>query len=182
MSLEGPLPMTRVRELQDAFDRTFSEPPRASVGQHEDFLAITLGSDPYAMRLSDVAALFLSRHITGLPGSVPALLGLVALRGALVPAYDLGSLLGYPKSASARWLAVILDGRVAVGFGQFDGHVRVSRDAIAEAPSGGTASRQPLVRESLHIEGGVRPIVHLPSVLEAVAAMVRHAARPKEQE
>jgi purine-binding chemotaxis protein CheW len=172
--------MTRVRELQHAFDRTFAEPPRSDVALQDDFLAMTIGGDPYAMRLSEVAGLYLTRKMTGLPGSVPALLGVVGLRGALVPVYDLGSLLGYSKAAPPRWLAVIVDGQVAVGFEQFDGHLRVARDTIAEAAPGHAASRRPLVRESLATETVVRPIIHLPSVLEAVAVMARHATRPKE--
>jgi chemotaxis signal transduction protein len=180
MSLQESGPMTRVRELQHAFDRTFAEPPRSDAALRDDFLAMTIGGDPYAMRLSEVAGLYLTRKMTGLPGAVPALLGVVGLRGGVLPAYDLGSLLGYPKAAHPRWLAITVDGQVAVGFEQFDGHLRVARDIIAEAAPGHAASQRPLVRESLHTETVVRPIIHLPSVLQAIAVMMRHAARPKE--
>jgi purine-binding chemotaxis protein CheW len=179
MSHEASVPATRVLQLQDAFDRTFAEAPRADAVPQEDFLAITIGSEPYAMRLSDIGGLHLVRTITALPGSVPALLGLVGLRGALIPVYDLGSMLGYSRAAAPRWFAVIADTQVAVGFEQFDAHVRVPSDAVAPAARGSAATR-PLVRESLHADGAVRPIIHLPSVLDAVAAMARHAARPKE--
>jgi len=86
MSLEGFKPTVRVSELREAFDRRFAEPAGADAGAtQDDFLTITIGADPYAMRLSEVAGLYLTPRITPLPGSVPALLGLVGLRGALVP-------------------------------------------------------------------------------------------------
>jgi len=181
MSVDEPHSMTRARELRHAFDRTFAEPLRADAVAQDDFLAITIGSDPYALRLSEVGGLYPSRRTTGLPGAASALRGLVGLRGALVPVYDLGALLGYSQAAPPRWLVTIVDGKVtvAVGFEQFDRHLRVARDTIAEAAPAGAAGRRTLVRESLHAEV-VRPIIHLPSVLEAIAAMARHAARPKE--
>ncbi|MBI2221349.1 MAG: chemotaxis protein CheW [Acidobacteria bacterium] len=167
-------------ELQQTFDRTFAEAPRADATPQEDLLAITIGGDPYAMRLSEVAGLYPDRRITWLPGSVPALLGLVGLRGALLPVYDLRTLLGYPKAATRRWLAVMADGQVALGFEQFDNHLRVPRSAIAETGTGSATGRPQPVREVAHTDGLVRPIIHLPSVLEAIAVMAHHAARPKE--
>lgn len=180
MSVQGSEPMMSASELQQTFDRTFAEAPRADAAPHDDLLAITIGGDPYAMRLSEVAGLYPDRRFTWLPGSVPALLGLVGLRGALLPVYDLGTLLGYPKTATPRWLAVIADAQVVLGFEQFDSHLRVPRQAIAEAGTGSAASRPQPVREVVHTNGLVRPIIHLPSVLEAIAVLVHHAARPKE--
>lgn len=176
MSVERSEPMMNAGELRHAFDRTFAETPRIDAVPHDDFLAITIAGDPYAMRLSEVAGLYPGRRITWLPGSVPPLLGLAGLRGALIPVYDLRSLLGYPKASPPRWLTVLVDAQVVVGFEQFDGHVRVARRAVAEAG----ASRPQLVREVVHTDGLVRPIIHLPSVLDAIAALVHHAARSKE--
>jgi purine-binding chemotaxis protein CheW len=180
MSAEGSGQIMSVGELQQTFDRTFAEAPRADAAPQDDLLAITIGGDPYAMRLSEVAGLYPDRRFTWLPGSVPALLGVVGLRGALLPVYDLRTLLGYPKAVTPRWLAVVADGQVVLGIEQFDNHLRVPRLAIAEAGTGSAAGRPQPVREVVHTDGLVRPIIHLPSVLEAIAVMVHHAARPKE--
>jgi chemotaxis signal transduction protein len=180
MSAERSDAIMSVGELQQTFDRTFAEAPRRDAAPHDDLLAITIGGDPYAMRLAEVAGLYPDRRFTRLPGSVPALLGLVGLRGALLPVYDLRTLLGYPKAAAPRWLAVIADAQVVLGFEQFDNHLRVPRPAIVEAGTGSAASRPQPVREVVHTDGLVRPIIHLPSVLEAIAVMVHHAARSKE--
>jgi purine-binding chemotaxis protein CheW len=180
MSEQRSEPIMSVGELQHAFDRTFAEAPRADAGPQDDLLAITIGGDPYAMRLSEVAGLYPDRRFTRLPGSVPALLGVVGLRGILLPVYDLRTLLGYAKAATPRWLAVIADGQVVLGFEQFDHHLRVPRRAIADAGAGSVASRPHAVREVVHTDGLVRPIIHVPSVLEAIGVMAHQAVRPKE--
>ena len=100
------------------------------------------------------------------------------LRGALLPIYDLSQLLGYPKAANPRWLAVVAHAQVGLAFDQFDHHLRVPlRAIVAEAGADGTARRRPFVRHVVHGHGDVRPLIHLPSVLDAIAGLVH---RPKE--
>lgn len=180
MSAQESQTMISAGALQHAFDRSFAEAPRADAVPQEDLLAITIGSDPYALRLSEVGGLYLDKKVTWLPGSVSELLGLVGLRGALLPVYDLQALLGYPHAVTPRWCVVAADAPVVLGCERFDGHLRVPRGAITLAGAGHAADRSHAVREVVHTDDLVRPLIHVPSVLEAIAVLVHHAARPKE--
>lgn len=168
----------QVAELKRAFDRTFGEAHGAKTTAEHDLLAITLAGDVYGLRLSQIGAVHSDRPITRLPGSPPALLGVAGLRGTLLPVYGLRELLGYPGAPTPRWLAVVAGAQVGLAFEQFDGHLRVPSGAIvAEAGAADPPRRRPLVRDVVHTEGQALPIIHLPAVLDAIAALAR---RPKE--
>ena len=153
-------------ELRRLFDRAFAEPVRGDVASTDDLLAFRIGSEPYALRLTEIAGLFAGRRISRLPGSHGAFLGLVGFRGSIVPAYDLQVLLGRPALDAPRWLAVASAALVAFAFETFEGHLRVPRDAIM--PRQASERSNPLIREFAPAAASARPIVHLPSVLDAV--------------
>lgn len=168
-------------ELKRAFDRGFAEAYRPPADSQEDLLAIALGADPLALRLSEIAGLQTGRMVTPLPGSVPALLGLAAVSGALLPVYDLGTLLGYPTTTTPRWFVVVAALPVVLSLDRFDGHLRVPRHTITEATmANADIPGRRAVREVVHADGQDRPIVHLPSVLDAIAVRVPRATRPNE--
>ena len=107
---------------------------------------------------------------------MPELLGLAGSRGALVPVYDLGALLGYPRDGSRRWL-VTTAGAVVVGlaFDRFEAHVRVDGDAVAvdDSPTQRHADRV------AHLPDGARRVLRLASILDSIdgrAAGVRRGA------
>jgi purine-binding chemotaxis protein CheW len=157
----------RATELRRAFDRTFSEAPATRTTDLADLLDIRVGPDPYAIRLDQVTSVFADKRVTPLPGSFPELLGIAGFRGAIVPVYDLRTLLGYPRNGSQRWLVLTAgQTRIALAFDQFEGHTRVARTAIAEAT--GSDNQRHHVREVVRRAGFVRPIVHLPFVLETI--------------
>ncbi|HMJ13404.1 MAG TPA: chemotaxis protein CheW, partial [Polyangiaceae bacterium] len=86
-------------ELRRAFDQGFREPAAASqVAEHEDMLAIQVGGDAYALRLAEVMGLHSALHLTKVPSAIPEFLGLLGVRGLLAAVYDLGPLLGYPRT------------------------------------------------------------------------------------
>ena len=181
LSPETPLALTMLAELRRAFDRSFAEAPVTDALPQDDLLAIGIGGDPYAVRLSEVAGLMNDKRVTGLPGSVPELLGLAGLRGTLLPIYDLRALLGYPQGAVPRWLFVIANANAPVGlaFDQFDGHLRVPRQARAGERSPDT--RSPHVREVVLAAGLARPVIHIVSVLEAIETLVRQRRRSEDR-
>ena len=178
MTSRGSTPAMRADDLRRTFDRAFVEAPRGDAPAEDDLLAVTIAGDPYGMRLSQIAAVYSDRPITRLPGSPAVVLGVAGLRGSLLPVYDLRQLLGYAKAAAPRWLAIIADAQVGVAFEQFDSHIRVpSRAIVAETGAGRAAGRRSFVRDVVHGSGYARPIIHLPSVLDAIAVL---AHRPKE--
>ena len=75
---QNPL-TTTAASLRAAFDRTFSEPPRADIDALDAFLAVHIGGDPYALRLDEIAGLQVDRKVVPLPTSTPSLLGIVAV-------------------------------------------------------------------------------------------------------
>jgi chemotaxis signal transduction protein len=160
----------RAAELRGAFDRVFAEARPPAPPPSEDLLAIRVASEPYALRLAEIAGLFADRKITPVPGRASALLGIAGFRGAIVPVYDLQVLLGCPPLETARWLAVAAGTPVAFAFAVQEGHLRLPRSAIVPYPTGEDQRRH--VREFAHTTDLARPIVQLPSVLDAIQRQV----------
>jgi purine-binding chemotaxis protein CheW len=168
----------RADELRHAFDRSFAEAPRRDTGSLIDLLAVRVAGDAYALRLAEVAGLFVDRVVTPLPTTVPELVGIAGFRAALVPVYDLRALLGYPGGAPPRWMvSTVGDKAVGLLFDLFEHHLRVSEGAVASDDA--HAHRH--VREIVRTTDGVRPVIHLSSVLDAIKARAQSRARPKER-
>jgi chemotaxis signal transduction protein len=159
----------RLAALRDAFDRSFGEPPRQQVADVQDLLAIRTAAGRYALCLTQTEGVFPDRPVMALPGPVPALLGLAGFRRSIVPAYDLGVLLGEAPSAEPRWLALVAGTpAVAVAFDVLDGHLRVPADRVIPASAG---NQRGCLSGMVRLPDGQRPIVDLPAVRAAIQAM-----------
>src|SRR6202030_4383581 len=90
--------------LRCLFDSSFAAAASSTTGPLEDLLAICVEGDPYALRLSEIAGLYVDVKIVPVPGPIAQLLGIVSLRGKLAPVYDLAALLHYPLAVSPRWM------------------------------------------------------------------------------
>jgi purine-binding chemotaxis protein CheW len=174
--------VTTADELRRTFDRAFAEPPTLDAEPEHDLLAITVGGDRFAIPVLDAAGLFVDKAVTRLPGSLEAVRGLAALRGAMVPVYDLCVLLGYPKMAASRWLLVAARAPVALAFDRFDGHVRVSQRAITRGPEQRGAARVPHVISVVQSDAFAGTVVDVPSVLEAITVLVGRATGRRSTE
>lgn len=150
-------------ELRDAFDSSFARMPEERAGASEKLLAIRIGGEPHALRLSEIAGVFVDRTITPVPSRSPALLGIAGVRGSVVPVFDLGALVGYAPAARARWIVIAARERVGFAFDAFDGHLATAAGAIMRAREG-TAH----VREVVRTGDQLRPIVLLESVIAAL--------------
>ena len=166
--------------LRHAFDRSFAEPSRDGRTTTDDFLMVRIGSDSYAIRLSDVAGLFLDKAITRLPTRYPALVGTAGFRGSILPVYELAVLLGCPPTtALSRWMVLAAKTPVALTLNGFDGHLRIARQASAPRASGSEPLR-PHLREVVRTPDGVRPILNLQSVVNAIKHQLPQDALLKE--
>jgi chemotaxis signal transduction protein len=165
-------------ELRHSFDRSFSLPSLPDNAPTEDFLAIGVGAQAVALRLSEVAGLFAGRKVTRIPSRAAALLGIAGFRGTILPVYDLGLLLGRPALETRRWLVITSDASVALAFDSFHGHLRISKEAVLSHENNGPAGH---AREYLRVEGIVRPIAHLPSILDAITAEARDTSTREER-
>lgn len=159
--------MQTAAELRREFDRGFAAARSSGPAQSEAFLAVRIGGDPYAIRLAEIAGLYAGRRVTPLPSPLAALLGVAAFRGQVAPVYDLAALLGYSARAAPRWLVLARSADVvALGFDAFEAQwVVPAQDVVASAGSAGARQH---VREAVRAKDELRPIAHLPSVLEEI--------------
>jgi purine-binding chemotaxis protein CheW len=177
--MNDPLRLSnRAAELRLAFDQSFAARPSLDTAPPASFLGIRLAGQPYAIRLSDIAGLFADKAITRIPGPEPALLGLAGFRSAIVPVYGLHAYLGHKATTTCRWLAIASGAPIALAFDGFDGHLRLSRDAIL--PTADDRPGRRFVLEFAQAGEVVRPIVNLPSVLEAIKNRPRDVGATKE--
>ena len=160
----------RARELRRAFDLTFAAPPavRASA---EAVLALGIGGDTYALRLSEIGGVFGDRPVTPLPGRVPAFLGIAAIRGALVPVYSLAALLARPAEAAPRWLVLAGSrGKVGLAFDRLEGHFRGATTLATRAEERDGARHH--VRATIALGERTVPLIDIGSVIQAIERAV----------
>ncbi len=168
----------RAAELRREFDRTFSEPVRLDPATKEELLAVRVGGQACALRLSEITGLFVDKKITRVPGGNAALRGIAGFRGALLPVYDLPVLLGHPGTQTPRWLVIASAAPVALAFDAFERQLRVSRDEIL--PQSARSETTGYAREIVRTRTFIGPILHLPSILEAIKASGMETAPKKE--
>jgi chemotaxis signal transduction protein len=157
--------------LRRVFDSSFAAAASSTTDPLEDLLAIRVGTDPYALRLSEIAGLYVDVKIVPVPGPTKQLLGIVSLRGKMAPVYDLAALLHYPPAASPRWL-LLAGGAQPVGFAfeTFEAHLQVSQASLTvgeDRGEGSGATRRP-VRGAVRAADILRPMICMVSVVEQV--------------
>jgi purine-binding chemotaxis protein CheW len=155
----------QVATLRTGFDRGFVMPHRPTAARTEDLLALQVGPDPYAVRLSGVAGLFVDRRVTRVPADVPSLLGIAGFRGTIMPVYSLPILLGQTPTKAPRWLIILAAVPVAVAFDRFEGHLRAAFDTIL--PQQAHAQMHEYAPDFVRGAETVRPVLHLPSIVAA---------------
>lgn len=157
------MPLTAAETLRQEFDATFARAFGHAGTECDDLLAVLVGQGRYALRVSELGGIAARRRVTPVPSANATLLGLVGVRGNVIPVYDLARLLGEaPSVEPPRWL-VSSGGAdpVALAFRELEGHMRLPRTALE---SGGRGHVTHVIRE----EFGLRPVVSVPSVARAV--------------
>jgi chemotaxis signal transduction protein len=178
--------------LRREFDRSFAIARQAVGTASENLLAVRIGGDRYAFRLSQIGALYADRPLTPLPSPVAELLGLASFRSELAPVYDLGALLGYGPRSTPRWLVLAAPPQpVGFAFDLFEAQVAVPVDRIfqvdrsANAESAKAAGAPERTRRHLmdaaQTDDGVRPIIDLVSVAEQTRRRAEELRRATEE-
>jgi chemotaxis signal transduction protein len=158
--------------LRREFDLAFAQPPRTESARLENMLAVRVGGDPYAIRLAQIGGLYAGRRIVELPTGMPELLGMVGFRGQIAPVYDLAALLGYSTRRAPRWLVLVQSREtVALAFDAFEAQLMIPPEHIV-ASTGNGGDTRPHVRGAVHADAIVRPLLHLPSVIEDIQRRV----------
>lgn len=154
-------------EMRREFDSTFAAPPADLREDRESLITIRLAGEALAVRTAHVTGLAKLKRIVPVPSRMPALLGITAVRGALFPAYDLASLLGFPATGSEHSWILFANRETPVGlaFDEFEGQVEVDRTGLCQSDS--SNSREHL-RQVAKIGAGHRAVVDLPGLVEKI--------------
>jgi chemotaxis signal transduction protein len=156
----------RAMEMRREFDHAFAKPVQFDETPREKLLGIRAGGQACAIRLAEVAGLHADKKITPVPGGHAALLGIAGFRGTILPVYDLPGLLGATGEPSPRWLVIAKAAPVALAFEAFEAQLLVRPDAIVAQ-----VSAHNYARDFLRTPEFSGPILHLPSVLDAIGTM-----------
>lgn len=165
------------RDFDDSFRQSLHD---VAAKEYQDLLAIRVADDAYALRLSDVLGLHSAAGLTPVPSAVSEFLGLLGVRGLLVPVYDLGSLLGYGPKQALRWVALVRATHpIGLAFPVLDGHFRVP--AGAPSPARDTPSARH-VREAIRLGTGLHSIVDVAALIDALSSSVRvHGTKERDR-
>lgn len=179
------MPDTRRRitasELRAEFDAAFALAHSIESPAVLDVLVVHVADHVYAMRLTEVAALYADRKLTEAPSPRRELLGLVGMRGVVAPVYDLRVLLGYAPVTSPRWLAELkTPAPFVVAFEHFERHLRVPAEAWAAASAEAGAHR--FVRGSVSTPAGSLSLLDLHAVVESSTHGRRAPGTPERGE
>jgi chemotaxis signal transduction protein len=181
VSVMAPGSRLSAGELRRAFDGAFAAPSEGPARDLESFLTLRVASAGYAVPVLDIAGFAAARRIVPLASALPALLGLAAVRGTLLPVYGLEALLGDVASTEPpRWF--LLCGRqdpVALGFARFEGHVRLSRSERLGTDAGEGPRMH--VRDVVRVAGEVRGVIDLSSIVEVIEERVSGSRPIKER-
>jgi chemotaxis signal transduction protein len=155
-------------ELRQAFDAAFAAPLRDGRSLAVALLAIRVGADPYALRVLEAGGLVQLRAIVPVPSRRTELLGVMGLRGAVVPVYSLARLLGHSaQPEEPRWAALCGgEERVALAFAAFEGRLQVPAGELGAPPAERGALEH--VAHLATVGGAPRPVLSLPSILRAI--------------
>lgn len=179
MTIDRPHDSDHAAGLREAFDRSFAQATATDTEPVANVLAIRIGADPYALRLTDVSGLFAGKRITMLPGPVTELLGIAGFRGAILPVYDLAMLLGYARPAAPRWLVTAAAAPAAFAFDGFDGYLSVQEASVMPGPRGQGQDRY--LKEMVPTAGLFRPVIFLAAMLEPIQARAAHGVDKERQ-
>jgi chemotaxis signal transduction protein len=149
---------TTAEALRLAFDRSFAEARGSADQEFVELLAIRVGGERHAVRVSELASLHVDSTIAPLPSRARGLLGITGIRGAILPIFDLAILLECPRAAPARCIMIAARARVGLAFDGLDGYRRAVPASFA-----GTDGR-----EAVQLDGQLCPLVSIASIVERI--------------
>jgi chemotaxis signal transduction protein len=159
-------------ELRREFDAAFALPPRETDETLEDVLAIRVGPETYVLRARELSGIAEIRKLVPVPSSAPDLLGLVSVRGLLLPVFGLPSLLGYSAdSEPLSWLLLVgSDEPLALAFHALTGFSRLPKSAFSLAEGPGPA------RETVSLDRHVRVVIGVSALVRGIRARLGRRA------
>ena len=154
-------------DLRRQFDSAFAAPPPAPMEGRESLITLQVAGEALAVRTPHITGVAKTRRIMPVPTRVPGLLGIMALRGTLLPVYDLATLLGLPAPASAGSWLMLTNAEAPIGlvFDEFDGQVEIERACLYESENSRMSEHLRLVAR---VGAAHRAVVDIPGIVEDI--------------
>lgn len=168
-------------ELRREFDRSFALPARVASADLEDVLALRVAFHGYAVRSRELSGVAVLPKITQVPSPTPGLLGLVGVRGALVPVFGLPQLLGYePGTEALRWLLLLgAEEPLALAFHALESFGKVPKSAFSADV--GRKLQGEHVEETVTLAGSARPVIAVTELAATIRSRLGRR-RPEKEE
>jgi len=156
-----------VAELRREFDNTFAAPPAGPVEGRESLITLRVAGEALAVRTLHVTGVAKLRRILPVPTHVPGLLGITAIRGTLLPVYDLATLLGFPAAAREGCWLMLAGAETPVGllFDEFESQVEIERACLLESEG---SRRLEHLRLVARIGAAHRAVIDIPGIVEEI--------------
>lgn len=167
MTTEAASLSKSLAQLRGEFDAIFAAPPPALKDERVSLITLRVGSQALAVRTLHTTGIARRTRILPIPTRVPGLLGILALRGALIPAYDLGALLGFPATANpGSWLLLANpEAPIALIFSEFERQLEIERSCLHESESSGSHNH---LRMMARLDGTQRAVIDIPGIVEEI--------------
>jgi chemotaxis signal transduction protein len=154
-------------DLRLEFDNTFAAPPPGPAEDRESLITLRVAGEALAVRTRHITGVAKRRRIMPVPSRVPGLLGITAIRGALLPVYDLAVLLGLPAAASEGSWLILTNPETPIGliFDEFEGQIEIERACLYESESSRAREHLRLVAR---IGAAHRAVIDMPGIVEEI--------------
>jgi chemotaxis signal transduction protein len=171
MSHHGLDLQRKLAGMRRLFDQSFAMPVAVESVATERLLAFEATGEKLAAHVRDINEIMPVRgKILPVPSSVPELLGILGIRGVVVPVYKLAVLLGMGADAKPpAWLALCggEQAPIALAFDSLEGYVEVSSAGIYSSDAN-AAPRY--VNETARVDAVLRGIINIPAVVKHIRA------------
>lgn len=179
-----------VNEGQSALDRLFASPDGMRFASEEvyqtalaaqsrkdesalsQFLAFQLGNEEYALDINQISEIIKPRDYTDIPRVPDFILGLISLRGVVVPIFDLRQRfqMGRVELSSASRIIVSHENGITAGLlvDRINQVVKIAADRIEPPPSVITGVDRNLISGIGRYQGRMIIMLNLTSVLEII--------------
>ena len=135
------------------------------------WLTFSLGSEDYALDIRKISEIIKPREVTEIPRTPDFVLGVISLRGIIVPIFDLGRRLRLAPAApgpAARIVVCHAEGRSAgLLVDRISQVVRLAEDSLEPPPSVLSGLDRDLLAGVGRYQERMLILLHLPSVLNA---------------
>jgi len=154
---------------EDLYRREFGEETQEDLGEQLELLSFQLAQESYAIRLTLVQQIIKMREITPVPRAPEYVLGVISLRGVIIPVFDLRRRLGLARREHTRETRIIVVREGAKSIGLIVDRVR----QVVRIPAAGIEPPPPVLGglEAEYLEGIGRSegrmliLLHLEKVL-----------------